>query len=99
MLTASCCDTFVTSFRGNISLYSRANALEETKWLKNGAEPQSKGFWKERMRKLQMYNISRHNVNTTWKKYVEQFWIYMEMYHSIGYERSFVDERDLSHMV
>ena len=56
-------------------------------------------FWKERMRKLQMYNISKHNVNTTWKKYVEQFWIYIEIDYNIGYKRSFADERDLSHMV
>ena len=58
-----------------------------------------RGSKKERMRKLQMYNISRHNINTTWKKYVEQFWIYIDIDHNIGYERSFVDERDLSHMV
>ena len=38
-------------------------------------------------------------VNTTWKKYVEQFCIYIESDLNIGHERSFVDERDLSHVV
>ena len=56
---------------------SLANVLEETKWLQNGAEPWNKGFWKERMRKLQMYNISRHNVNTTWKKYYLSFTLFI----------------------
>ena len=51
------------------------------------------------MRKLQMYDVSRHIVNTTWKKYVEQFYIYIEIDLSIEHERSLVDERDLSHTV
>ena len=49
------------------------------------------------MRKLQMYDVSGHIVNTTWKKYVEQFCIYIEIDLSIEHERSLVDERDLSH--
>ena len=51
------------------------------------------------MLKLQMYDVSRHTVNTTWKKYVEQFCIYREIDLSIEHDRSLVDERDLSHMV
>ena len=51
------------------------------------------------MRKLQIYDVSRHTVNTTWKKYVEQFCIYREIDLSIEHDRSLVDERDLSHMV
>ena len=51
------------------------------------------------MRKLQMYDVPRHNVNTTCKKYPEQFCIYIEIDLSKEHERSLVDERDLSHMV
>ena len=51
------------------------------------------------MRKLQMCNVPRHNVNTTFKKYVEEFCIYIEIGLIIERERSLVDERDLSHMV
>ena len=51
------------------------------------------------MRKLQLYNVSRHNVNTTWKKYVKQFRIYIEIELNKGHERSLVDERDLSYVV
>ena len=46
-----------------------------------------------------MFNVPRRYVNTTWKKYVEEFCIYIEIDLSIGRERSLVDERDLSHMV
>ena len=45
------------------------------------------------MRKLQMYDVSRHIVNTTRKKYVEQFCIYKEIDLSIEHERSLVDEK------
>ena len=51
------------------------------------------------MRKLQMYDVSRRNVNTTRKKYVGQFCIYREIDLGIRHERGLVDERDLSHMV
>ena len=44
-------------------------------------------------------NVPRHNLDTTLKKYVEQFCIYIEIDLNIGHERSFVDERDLSRMV
>ena len=51
------------------------------------------------MRILQMFNDPRRNVNTTWKKNVEEFCIYIEIDLSIEHEPSLVDERDLSHMV
>ena len=51
------------------------------------------------MRKLQMFNVPRRNVNTTWKKYVQEFCIHIEIDLSIGHERSLVDGRDLSYMV
>ena len=51
------------------------------------------------MRKLQKDTVSRHNSNTTWKKYVEQFCINIEIDLKVGHERSLVDERDLSYMV
>ena len=39
------------------------------------------------------------NVITTWKKRLEQFSLYIEIDVNTKYERSLVDERDLSHMV
>ena len=51
------------------------------------------------MRKLQMCNVPRHIVNTTRKKYVEEFCISIEIELNIECERSLVDERDLCHMV
>ena len=51
------------------------------------------------MRNLQMFNVPRRNVNTTWKKYVEEFCIYIEIDRIKRSERSLVDERDLSYMV
>ena len=51
------------------------------------------------MRKLQLYNVPRHNVNTTWKKQVEHFCIYIQVDVNVGCEQSCVDERDLSQMV
>ena len=46
-----------------------------------------------------MHNAQRHNVNTTWDKQLEYFCIYIEIAFHIGCEQSYVDERDLSHMV
>ena len=40
-----------------------------------------------------------HNVNTIWKKKLEQCCIYIKIDPDVGCERSEVDERDLSHMV
>ena len=51
------------------------------------------------MRKLQLYNVPRHNVNTTWEKYVEEFCIYTEIDRSIGRKRILGDERYPSYMV
>ena len=42
----------------------------------------------ERMRKWQMYNVSRHNVNTTWKKYLQHFCTYQEIDLRVGCKQS-----------
>ena len=53
----------------------------------------------ERMRKWQIYIVPRRNAITTWMKSEEIFGIYTEIDTSIGREQSWVDVRDLSHMV
>ena len=53
----------------------------------------------ERMRKWQIYIVPRRSAITTWMKSEEIFGIYTEIDTSIGREQSWVDVRDLSHMV
>ena len=53
----------------------------------------------ERMRKWQIYIVPRRKVTTIWMKWMEIFCIYTEIDANIGRERSWVDVRDLSHMV
>ena len=52
-----------------------------------------------RMCKLEIHTIPRHSVNTIWKKKLEQFYIYIEIDIFGRCEQSWMDERDLSHMV
>ena len=44
------------------------------------------------MRKQHMHNVSRHDVNTTWKKKIGQFCIYIEIDLSIKGEQSWLME-------
>ena len=82
------CDSSVSSFSGSVWLYLvLIRTTQRAKWFQNdGAEPWS-GYGKS-MRKWQMYNVSSHNVYTTWKKWLEQFCIYTEIDLNMGCEQS-----------